>query len=115
MTWISGLNSFSRATKSLRDLGSLGYQGSASGSSDSLLVLSKVISPSASAVGQAHAHAVTGSKSRPGFDRFSLGEMKGRKRSPGDAVIISQLPESYGHMAPDFQLPAGSRGSFSRV
>lgn len=61
------------------------------------------------------AHAVTGSKSRPGFDRFSLGEMKGRKRSPGDAVIISQLPESYGHMAPDFQLPAGSRGSFSRV
>lgn len=39
--------SFSRATKSI----SPGYQGSASGSADSLLLLSKAISPSASAVG----------------------------------------------------------------
>lgn len=54
LTWISRLNSFSRATKSLRDLGSWGYQGSASDSSGSLLFLSEVISPSFSAVGQAH-------------------------------------------------------------
>lgn len=41
--------------------------------------------------------------------------MRGRELSPGDAIISSQLPESYGHIALDFQLPAGSKGSFSHV
>lgn len=63
-----------------------GYQGSASGSSDSLLVLSKAISSSASAAGQGVtggkllAQGVTGGKSRPDFDSFPLGEMKVKGR-----------------------------------